>query len=79
VKRLFWALTGIGLGAAVGLAGVRWVSKTKKKYAPPAIAKAAGGKMAQLRERLKEAVAAGAEEMMVREAELRAELDLPPG
>lgn len=78
MRRLFWAVTGVGLGAAVGFAAVRWVGKTKQKYAPPNVARAAGGKLTQLGDRLKDAIAAGAEEMAVREAEIRADLNLPP-
>lgn len=78
MRRLFWAVTGVGLGAVVGLAAVRWASATKQRYSPPNMARKAGGALSAFGDRLKEAVAAGAEEMVVREAELRADLNLPP-
>jgi len=78
VRRLFWGVVGIGLGAAVGISSVRWVGKTKQKYSPPNMARTASGKLAGLGERLKGAIAEGAQEMVAREAELRAELNLPP-
>jgi hypothetical protein len=77
VKRLFWALVGIGLGAVVGAQVVRWAGKTKQRYSPPNLAREAGGKVASLADRLKEAVAAGLEEMTHAEAEIRADLGLP--
>jgi hypothetical protein len=78
VRRLFWVVVGVGLGAVAGVATVRWVSKTKQKYSPPNMARSAGGALSSLGDRLKDAIAAGAEEMVVREAELRTELNLPP-
>jgi hypothetical protein len=74
---LFWGVTGVALGAVVGVSVVRWVNKTKQKYSPPNVARSAGKGLAGLGERLRDAVAAGAEEMVAREAELRAELNLP--
>lgn len=77
-KRAFWALVGIGLGAVVGVQVVRWANQTKHRYAPPTLAREAAGRFSAFRERVKDAVEAGAEEMVVREAELRAEIGLPP-
>jgi hypothetical protein len=77
MRRVFWGLVGIGLGAVVGAQVVRWANKTKQRYSPPNIAREATGKLAELKDRLAEAVAAGAEEMAQREVELRVELGLP--
>lgn len=79
MRRLFWALTGIGLGAVVGIRAARAVSRAGKRYSPAGIASAGGGLAERLGERLREALDAGRDEMRVREAELRAELNLPPG
>jgi hypothetical protein len=76
-KRLFWTMVGVGLGAVVGVQVVRWANRTTKRYAPETIARNAAGGWASLKQRAAEAVAAGAAEMDVREAELRAELNLP--
>lgn len=78
MRRIFWGLVGIGLGAAVGLQAARWANRTKQRYSPPNLAREAGGKLADLKGRLQDALSVGAEEMAVREAELRAEIGLPP-
>jgi len=77
VKRVFWGMVGIGLGAVVGAMVVRWAGKTKERYSPPNLAREAGGKMASFADRLKGAVSAGLEEMTHAEAEIRADLGLP--
>lgn len=76
MKRAFWAMVGIGIGVAVGVAGVRWVGKTKDKLSPPNLARSAGKKGSAFAERLQDAIAVGREAMIEREAELRAELKL---
>ena len=77
MRRVFWALVGIGIGVVVGSAVVRWTHQTKARYAPPTIARGAGSKLDELRARVVGAIAAGADEMERREAELRHELGLP--
>jgi hypothetical protein len=78
VRRIFWGLVGIGLGAVVGAQVVRWTNKTKAKYSPPNIARGAGGKIAEFADRLRSTVELGLEEMAQAEAEIRADLGLPP-
>ena len=78
IRRLFWALVGIGLGAVVGMQLVRWAQQTRSRYAPPNLAREAAGRLGTIRERVRAAIQAGAEEMVVREAEIRAEIGLPP-
>jgi histidinol-phosphate/aromatic aminotransferase/cobyric acid decarboxylase-like protein len=78
VRRIFWGLVGIGLGAVVGAQIVRWTNKTKAKYAPPNLAREAGGKIAGFADRLRSTVELGLEEMAQAEAEIRADLGLPP-
>jgi hypothetical protein len=77
MRRLFWGVVGIGLGAVVGAQVVRWTNKTKAKYSPPNLARQAGGKLDQWKARAREAVEEGLTEMVEREAEIRAELGLP--
>jgi hypothetical protein len=79
VRRVFWGLVGVGIGAAVGIAVVRWAGKTKERYSPPNLAREAGAAAAGLGQRLRAAVDAGRAEMIVREAEIREELGLPQG
>ena len=78
LRRLFWVMVGLGLGAVVGMQLVRWAQQTKTRYAPPNLAREAAGKLGQLRARVRDALDAGAEEMGAREAEIRAEIGLPP-
>ena len=77
MRRVFWGLVGIGIGAAVGVAVVRWAGRTKERYSPPNIAREAGTKAGEIGERLRRAIEAGRAEMIVKEAELREELGLP--
>ena len=79
MRRVFWGLVGIGIGAAVGIAVVRWAGRTKERYSPPNLAREAGAAAANLGERLREAVEVGRREMVVREAEIREELGLTQG
>lgn len=76
MRRLFWGVVGIGIGAVIGAAVVRWAAQTKSRMAPSSVARSAGGVVATWRDRAAEAIVAGAEEMVRREAELRDELGL---
>jgi len=76
IRRLFWGLVGIGLGAVIGAAVVRWANQTKARMSPQNVARSASGVLADWRDRAAEAIVAGAEEMARREAELRDELGL---
>jgi hypothetical protein len=78
MRRIFWALVGVGLGAVVGAQLVRWANRTKAKYSPPNLAREAGGKVAGMAGRLRETLELGLEEMAQAEAEIRADLGLPP-
>ena len=78
MRRVFWGLVGVGLGVVVGAQVVRWANRTKQKYSPPNLAREAGGKVAGFAERLRRTVELGLVEMDQAEAEIRAELGLPP-
>ncbi|MGH2726894.1 MAG: hypothetical protein ACRDKS_07935 [Actinomycetota bacterium] len=78
MRRIFWGLVGIGIGVTVGIAVVRWTSRTKERYSPPNLAREAGSYAAGLGGRLRRAIEAGREEMVVKEAEIREELGLSP-
>jgi len=77
MRRVFWGLVGVGIGAAVGIAIVRWAGKTKERLSPPNMAREAGSVLSDLGDRLRRAIDAGRAEMIAREAEIRAELGLP--
>lgn len=76
MRRLFWAMLGVGLGAVVGAQAVRWASRTKQRYAPPTLAREAAGRVSGLKARLRVAVEEGLAEMSRSEAEIRADLGL---
>ena len=78
MRRIFWGLVGVGLGVVVGAQVVRWANRMKAKYSPPNLAREAGGKIAGFADRVRETVQLGLEEMDQAEAEIRAELGLPP-
>lgn len=78
MKRAFWALVGVGLGAVVGVAVVRWANKTKERYSPPNLAREAGAAASGFLGRVREAIEVGREEMHRAETEIRADIGLPP-
>jgi hypothetical protein len=77
VRRVFWALVGIGAGAVIGVQVTRWANRTKQRYSPPNVARNAGSKIEDLAARFKDAIEEGLEEMTRAQAEIRAELGLP--
>ena len=78
MRRVFWALVGLGAGVVVGAQVVRGINRTKQRYSPPNLAREAGGKLAGWKDRLRGAIEVGTQEMVEREAEIRADLGLPP-
>jgi hypothetical protein len=72
VKRVFWGLVGVGLGAAVGVAMTRWARRTADQLAPQSVLHRAVSGAQELRLRLAEAIDEGRIAMAEREAELRA-------
>jgi hypothetical protein len=76
VRRVFWSMLGIGIGAVVGVAAVRWAGRTKQRLSPPNLAREASSAGAALADRFRDAVEEGRIAMEEREAELRAELGL---
>jgi hypothetical protein len=77
MKRLFWGLVGLGMGAALGVGVMRWASRTADRLAPRSLADELLHTAAEWRERLTEALAEGQAAMAEREAELRAQLAEP--
>ena len=77
MRRLFWALVGVGAGAAIGIGAMRWVSRTAERLAPSSLAERALEAAGDWRARLTEAFQEGQAAMAEREAELRALLAEP--
>ncbi|MHB8512526.1 MAG: hypothetical protein ACYDCC_10120 [Actinomycetota bacterium] len=76
MKRVFWAVVGVGIGAVIGVSVVRTVNRTKQRMAPSNIAKQGALRSGAFMDRLREAIDEGRKEMIQKEAELRAELNL---
>lgn len=78
MRRVFWALVGVGLGAVVGVQVVKWAGKTKERYSPPNLARDAAGAIGSLGARVRDAIDEGRREMQASEITIRADLGLPP-
>jgi hypothetical protein len=77
VKRIFWGLVGLGMGAAIGVGAMRWASRTADRLAPQSLAEELLRTAAGWRTRLAGALQEGQTAMAEREAELRAQLAEP--
>jgi hypothetical protein len=77
MKRLFWGLVGLGMGAVIGVGVMRWASRTADRLAPRSLASELLEAAADWRGRLAAALSEGQAAMAEREAELRARLAEP--
>jgi hypothetical protein len=77
MRRVFWMLFGIGMGAAVGVGLMRWTRRTAEQLTPASVGQRAFDLAQDWRERLGDAIDVGREAMAEREAELRAQLVEP--
>ncbi len=77
MRRAFWTLLGIGMGAAIGIGVLRWASRTAERLTPQSMGRRAVDFAQEWRERLGEAFEEGRAAMAEREAELRAQLVEP--
>jgi hypothetical protein len=77
MKRIFWTLFGLGMGAAIGIGVMRWASRTAERLTPRSLGQRTLEAAAQWRERLADALEEGRAAMAEREAELRAQLVEP--
>ena len=77
MKRLFWTLLGLGMGAAIGIGVVRWAGRTADRLTPQSMGQRALSAARDWRVRLSEALEEGRAAMAEREAELRAQLAEP--
>lgn len=80
MRRLFWIVVGVGLGATAAVQASRYLKRTTARYAPAAVAGRARTQVGELigaiAERGRLALEEGRAEMRAREAELRADLGL---
>ena len=77
MKRVFWGLVGLGMGAAIGVGVMRWASRTADRLAPRSLAEELVQAAGDGRERLARGLSEGQAAMAEREAELRARLAEP--
>jgi hypothetical protein len=77
MRRVFWGLVGLGMGAAIGVGVMRWASRAADRLAPRSLAEELLQTAAGWRERLAAALSEGQAAMAEREAELRARLAEP--
>jgi hypothetical protein len=77
MKRVFWGLVGLGMGAAVGVGVLRWAQRAADRLAPQSLASELIQTGADWRERLSAALSGGQAALAEREAELRAQLAEP--
>ena len=77
MKRVFWGLVGLGMGAAIGVGVMRWASRTADRLAPRSLAEELVQAAADWRDRLDRGLSEGQAAMAEREAELRARLAEP--
>jgi hypothetical protein len=77
VRRIFWGLVGLGMGAVIGVGLMRWASRTADRLAPRSLAEELLQAAADWRARLAGALREGQAAMAEREAELRARIAEP--
>jgi hypothetical protein len=71
LKRVFFAMIGLGAGIALGGYAVRKVEHAQRRLAPDALVAAAGRRAGSLRDRVVQAIEAGRAAAVEREAGLR--------
>jgi hypothetical protein len=77
MKRIFWGLVGLGMGAVLGVGVMRWAQRAADRLAPQSLASELAQTAADWRGRLSAALEQGQAAMAEREAELRAQLAEP--
>src|SRR5262249_7848032 len=77
MKRMFWAVFGLGMGAALGVGVTRWATRTIERLTPASVGERALEAAQLWGDRLIEGFNQGRAAMLEREAELRAQLAGP--
>jgi hypothetical protein len=77
VKRGFWVALGLGAGATGAIMASRWTKKQAQRVAPQSLAREAKGGLLDFSKLVSESIQEGKQAMAEREAQLRADGDLP--
>lgn len=77
MKRGFWVALGLGAGATGAILASRWTKKQAQRVAPATLAREAKGGLLDLSKLVSESLQEGKQAMEEREAQLRADNDLP--
>jgi hypothetical protein len=77
VKRGFWVALGLGAGATGAILASRWTKKQAQRVAPQSLAREAKGGLLDFSKLVSESIQEGKQAMAEREAQLRADNDLP--
>ena len=77
MKRGFWVALGLGAGATGAIMASRWTKKQAQRVAPATLAREAKGGLMDFSKLVSESIQEGKQAMAEREAQLRADNDLP--
>lgn len=77
MKRGFWVALGLGAGATGAVLASRWTKKQAQRVAPATLAREAKGGLLDFSKLVSESIQEGKQAMAEREAQLRADADLP--
>ena len=77
MKRGFWVALGLGAGATGAILASRWTKKQAQRVAPQSLAREAKGGLLDFSKLVSESIQEGKQAMAEREAQLRADNDLP--
>ena len=77
MKRGFWVALGLGAGATGAIMASRWTKKQAQRVAPQSLAREAKGGLLDFSKLVSESIQEGKQAMAEREAQLRADNDLP--
>jgi len=76
-RRGFWVALGLGAGATGVVLASRWTKKQAQRVAPQSLAREAKGGLLDFSKLVSESIQEGKQAMADREAQLRADNDLP--
>ena len=77
MKRGFCVALGLGAGATGAIMASRWTKKQAQRVAPQSLAREANGGLLDFSKLVSESIQEGKQAMAEREAQLRADNDLP--
>ena len=77
MKRGFWVALGLGAGATGAIMASRWTKKQAQRVAPQSLAREAKGGLLDFSKLVSESIQEGKQAMAEREAQLRADNDMP--